>query len=539
MLRILVVDDEDLIRKGLIKILKKTGIDIEVIGEASNGIQALKMVEADTPDLVITDIKMPEMDGMELVKSLEMSHPKIKKIVLSGFDEFNFVRDTMKNGAFDYLLKPIDDVQLTEVLKKIENEMNDEKTRKLKELNLKVQFNESMPLLREQFISELILDNKYNEPEIRKKFEYYGINLPSGSYLAVIISIDNYKRLFEKLGAEDTKLKSFVLRNIVEETIAVNIEFVSCIINNDLVVVLSLQNEADAKVRDILNIVYDNVMKYAKLRFTISVGEPVQSLTELKESYSFAVNLLKYRFYNDNSGIITRNCINGFLKPKYNNEILMNYSEKFESKLKNCIELANTEPIKDTVEEFGSKLKEFEVGPHEAIKLLTDTYLKLQIEYSEFKKAVTEGLGSEFSYLKHIEAYDTLDEVKKYTQELYTGIIKQIVDIRKRKDKKLVEIVKEYIIKHYNEDITLNRIAEVVYVNSSYICDLFKTQTGENFVDYLTKIRIEKAKVLLRNVKIKTYEVGQMVGYEDATYFSKVFKKVVGVSPSEYRNIVE
>jgi two-component system, response regulator YesN len=171
--------------------------------------------------------------------------------------------------------------------------------------------------------------------------------------------------------------------------------------------------------------------------------------------------------------------------------------------------------------------------------LLTDTYLKLQIEYSEFKKAVTEGLGSEFSYLKHIEAYDTLDEVKKYTQELYTGIIKQIVDIRKRKDKKLVEIVKEYIIKHYNEDITLNRIAEVVYVNSSYICDLFKTQTGENFVDYLTKIRIEKAKVLLRNVKIKTYEVGQMVGYEDATYFSKVFKKVVGVSPSEYRNIVE
>jgi two-component system response regulator YesN len=135
--------------------------------------------------------------------------------------------------------------------------------------------------------------------------------------------------------------------------------------------------------------------------------------------------------------------------------------------------------------------------------------------------------------------FDTLDEIKKYTIDYYDKVIRMIGEIRKRKDKKLVEVVKDYVLKHYNEDITLNRIAEIVYMNPSYICDLFKNQTGEHFVVFLTRVRIDKAKALLKNVKIKTYEVGQMVGYEDPTYFSKVFKKVVGVSPSEYRSLVD
>lgn len=538
MLKLLIVDDEMLIRKGLRKILGRIGTENEVIGEAANGLEALQFIKENSPDILITDVKMPEMDGIELIKQMEISYPDIKKIVLSGFDEFNYVRDTMRRGAIDYLLKPVDEEQLAGLLKKIEKDIHRENEKKAKELNLKVKLNESMPLLKEQFIRELVLEKKYSEKKIKDKLDYYNISIPDGLYYVIILDIDNYGVTYERLGAEEARLETFIVKNIAEESLGEYLSFFSCPINHELVVVASVPADGGKVLKEAINKTFSNLSQYSGVRFTISLGTAVDSMDKLHESYAEASRLLKCRFYNQASSVIAAETKHKGHKALSDKNFTY-FSEQFEHLLKPCVELANPEQSRIVISEFCNNAAKHRFEALDVVKCLAETNIKMQLSCHEFGKAVSEQYSSEYSYTKTLELYDTLDEIKKYTLDYYDKVIRMIGEIRKRKDKKLVEVVKDYVLKHYNEDITLNKIAEIVYMNPSYICDLFKNQTGEHFVVFLTRVRIDKAKSLLKDVRIKTYEVGQMVGYEDPTYFSKVFKKVVGVSPSEYRSLVE
>lgn len=539
MLRLLIVDDEKLIRKGLIKILGRYGDSFQVIGEAANGLEALELIKENCPDVIITDVKMPQMDGIELIKNMEITYPEIRKIVLSGFDEFNYVRDTMRRGAADYLLKPVDEEQLVDLLKKITSDIGKENERKAKEMNLKAKLNESLPLLKEQFVRELVSEKKYSESKIKSKLESYNITILPGIYYVVIFDIDNYAMIYERNGSEAARLETFIIKNIAEESIGNLVSFFSCSINHELVVSVSIPEGEHKKLKEVIDTTFNNLNTYSGVRFTMSLGTPVDSLGKLKESYDAASDLLSHRFYNDVSSLITSETISRKKNAGSGNETIANSFERLENRLKNCVELANHDQVRNTINDLCKYLTDLRYDSREAVKFLAETYMKMQMSFPEFGKAVSEMHGYEYSYAKVLELYDTLDEIKKYTIDFYAGVLKMIGELRKRKDKKLVEVVKDYIFKHYNEDITLNKIAEIVYMNPSYICDLFKNQTGEHFVVFLTRVRIDKAKTLLKDVKIKTYEVGQMVGYEDPTYFSKVFKKVVGVSPSEYKSLVD
>lgn len=539
MLKLLIVDDENLIRKGLIKVLARCNTDCQVIGEAANGLEALEFIRSNRPDVIVTDVKMPKMDGIELIKNIEINYPEIKKIVLSGFDEFNYVRDSMRRGAMDYLLKPVDEVQLFAVLRKIEKDIATENEHKTKELNIKVQLNESMPLLKEQFIRELVCEKKYSVAMINNRMECYNIHILPGTFYILVIHIDNYGMIYERHGAEEARLKSFIIKNIAEETVGNLVNYISCSINHELVIALSIPTENPNKLKEVVDLVFYNLNTYSGVRFTAGLGTVVDSLDKLNESYKAACHALKHRFYSEGSSLLTPETIKKKSPFSTSYEQVAPAFQQFENKLKSCVELANSEQVRTSISEFCNSLYHYRYEPRDTIKLLGDIYMKMQMSYPEFGRSVNEIQGYEYSYVKALELFDTLDEIKKYTIELYGSVVRHIGEIRKRKDKKLVEVVKDYVIKHYNEDITLNKIAEIVYMNPSYICDLFKNQTGEQFVVFLTRIRIDKAKALLKDVRIKTYEVGQMVGYEDPTYFSKVFKKVVGISPSEYRSLVE
>jgi two-component system, response regulator YesN len=539
MLGIVVVDDEELIRKGLIKIITKSGMDISILGEASNGQEALEVIRRNIPDLVITDVKMPKMDGIELIQQIELEFPGVRKIVLSGFDDFNYVRDTMRRGAMDYLLKPVDDVQLIDLLKKIESELEKEKEKKEKEINLKMQLDQSLPLLKEQFVQKIICETVTSLKDIERGLENYNIDLLKGEYQVLLISMDNHKAVYERLGAEEARHKVFALRNISEESILRYASFVSCHYCSGIIVAISISDKSVEDLNKVLMALYSNLTKDFDLQFSISMGRPVNSLTRLKESYDSAVSNLRFRFYNRKQTLLYAGTDDGLMEGQSRKDHLAGFLENCEDRLKSCVELANPDTSTKIVEELCSRFFKVMTDPVDALWALSDVFSKIKRSVPEFEKALAEVLGFDYSYEKALGMFDTLEEVKKYTTSIYTGVIERIMEMRKRKDRKLVEAVKEFVQKHYCEEITLKRLAEAVYANASYICDLFKSQTGENFVEYLTRLRIEKAKSLLKDVRIKTYEVGQLVGYPDATYFSKVFKKMVGVTPSEYRNIVE
>jgi two-component system response regulator YesN len=535
MLKILVVDDEKLIRKGLVKTIGALGEEYLVVGEAADGMEALAVIEKERPDIVITDIKMPKMDGIELITNLEKSFPAMKKVVLSGYDEFNYVRDTMKRGAADYLLKPVDLEQLGELLKKIEQEIRSEEESSIHALNLENKLNKSFPLLKEQFIHELVCEKKsevFNK--IEEKLQYFNLRLSAGAYQVMIVSIDNYRYLQKEIGSEQLKISSFIQRSISEEAVSGYTDFFSCMEDAGLVIACCIPKNTEEILRLISGEILNNLEKNTALQYTISIGKPAESLEKLKESYDSALDTLGERFYRKGSKIIRFD--EG--RKHFNGNQLQGLTDHYEIRFKSCVDVANEQQVTGVAEEFCAKLEERSVEPSDALKVLSDIFAKLQFENVKFKEAVVETYGFDYSYEKNLGLFDTMDEVRRYTCNVYTEVLGRLKAMYSRKDRKLIELVKEYIQKHYREDITLSRVADEVYVNPNYLSEIFKAQTGESFVDYFTRVRIEKAKELIKDIRVKTYEVGELVGYEDPAYFSKVFKKVVGVSPTEYRNLV-
>ncbi len=535
MLKILVVDDEKLIRKGLAKTINAFDRGYKVIGEAANGVEAIENIEREKPDVVITDIKMPKMGGVELITNLEKRFPSIKKIVLSGFDEFDYVRDTMKRGATDYLLKPVDFELLGELLKKIEDDIKSEKQSNTNMLDLKIKLNQSFPLFKDQFIKELICEGKCSSfDNIEEKLQYFSIRLPIGRYQVIIVSIDNYKHTYEEIGPEQSKIDTFIKRNISEESVSYYTDFFSFMDDMGLVIACSVSENNQEMIDLISNEIFINLTNNTPLNYTISVGRPVDSFEKLKESYDSALDTLMKRFYLTGSNILkfdgNRKC--------FNKSQLKILTDNYQIRLRSCVDVVNDQQIAEVMGELCMKLGEMSAEPSDAVKVLIDIFMKLQVENVNFKEAVVETFGFDYSYEKNLNLFDTLHEMNKYTCNVYKKTISKLKEMYGRKDTKLIELVKDYILNHYKEDITLTKVADAVYVNPNYLSEIFKSQTGENFVDYFTRVRIEKAKELIKDIKSKTYTVGELVGYDDPAYFSKVFKKVVGVSPTKYRDLV-
>jgi two-component system response regulator YesN len=540
MLKIIVVDDEELIRKGLVKALSNYETEFQVLGEATNGLEALELICREIPDVVITDVKMPHMNGVELVKELEERYPEVKKIVISGFGEFDYVRETMRYGALDYLLKPLDDEQLILLLKKITSFIESDKKQKLAELNLQEKLNEGLPFLKEQFIFELITTSKFDKVEVDQKFDLYEIKLNPGKYWVIIAGLDNYRWICREAGVEAAKSKIFKVKNCFDEILGRYFEPISCSYPGGQIYLISTSTEDPMLIQNVLEeglALLD--LNAPEIRVALSLGPPCNDILKLTESYQQAVALLRQRFYCEKSSIIScRSIIKPTLNPDSKTDLFIDILNNLELSLKNCLEVGEYHQISDIFNEFSMLFKRFQFDPLEVVKLLIEVYVRLRSSYPEFDKSLIELYGVEESYPKNLESFDTYDLLLQENIKLYTEVIKKIVEIGNRKDKRLVKVIKDYINEHYYEPITLNMIAENIYLSPSYISDLFKKQTGENITDYLAKVRIEKAKILLKDLQIKSYEIGEMVGYKDPAYFSKVFKKVVGVSPNEYRNIV-
>ncbi len=540
MLKILVVDDERLVRMGLTEFINEEE-GFEVVGQAVDGLDAIEQVRIRQPHVVVTDIKMPKMDGRELVKYLHTNHPSIRKIVLSGFEDFTYVHDTMKNGAVDYLLKPVDEKELIGLLKRIREDIRTEEEVRINNLSLKIQLNESFSHLRDRFVFNLLSGCNSSAEEIHKKLDCFNIKTGVNRYSVVIVGINNYKFICRNEGMEEARLKSFIVRNISEELISKHAGFFSCSEGGELMAAVALTEEDESRrekmLDGLLDEIFSNLMKYTRISFTLAVGEAVEGILEIKQSYDGAAAALRSRFYSRSPAVIKFKDMKEHPFHRIDSGIFYTLIEKYESAFNNCIKTGNPGKLKALLEELCSRLKQSGIYPQEAVKLFADLHTKLELTIPEFKKSLMEICEQDYSYSKELELFDTLEDMQVYTNTLYSRVVERINSTACRKDKKLVEVVKEYVEKHYSENLTLNKIANIAYVNPNYFCEVFKNQTGENFVDYLTRVRIEKAKSLLRDISMKTYEISRLVGYESSEYFSKVFKKLVGVTPSEYRNL--
>ncbi len=519
-MRIFLVDDDEIIRKGMRKIIESSNLEYTVVGEASDGELALEnMKNCEKVDLIITDIRMPIMDGMELIKRIREIDQITKIIVVSGFDDFSYVRNAFMDGAVDYLLKPINKNDFLALLKKISEsilqETNDASYRKESHgLVLAKTLNKLF-----QSTPETVMDDVLN---LRK------INLDlDAKYAVMISSIDNYyKQKFDRLEYEE-KLQQLLLHLEIKFSNRIDYRVLQYINNIDIVSFVFASSTLDAGAISEEFYLELKAGLMDDTSYTMGVSQVFAGIENAPMAYLQATEAVNARFYSGRDHRIEYHTIQDKC-------IDMNYDvDSKASMLVHYIELCQYANAKQVVEQIFLdmsflKPNKFKKYIHEIIEILI-------LRVKDFQEAL---LCYDHEYKFNVEYTNTYNELKAYMNSIMQNATLFIRNEREKRSKKRMEMAKTYIEEHYMEAITLNNVADYIELNASYFSNLFKTEVGINFSEYLLDTRMNKAKILLRNPKIKIYEIGNMVGYEDAVSFGRAFKKKIGMSPKEYRNTV-
>lgn len=518
-MNIYIADDDEIIRKGLRSIIEKSDLNCTIIGEASDGELALKfMEECEHIDLLITDIRMPIMDGLELIKKAKERYLSMKVIVLSGYDDFKYIRNAFVEGAVDYLLKPIHKKDLIETIKKIQDSIEQDTK---KENN----WRESQRILIANTLKQLFHDNGRGKEE--SLLHSINLNLDASYYFVMVCRIDHYyKQNMERMqyeGALDT------IYHTLEQSFQ-NIEsykVLQYINNTELIYFVYSDNRLDTD--NISEKVYEwiNDVGMEDTTYTLGVGRMYSGLKDIGTAYQEAQVAADARFY------LGKNHRIGYTEIESK---LTDFEYDFApniTKLSDYIELYDYVGSKKILEQVYIDL--CYIAPVKFRKYMKDMVDMLSLRVKDFQEAM---LCCSYEYIFFLDNINTYNELKSYMNYVIKDTIEYIKNEREKRSKKRVELAKKYILQHYKENLTLNDVAEYVELNPSYFSNLFKLEVGSNFSEYLLEVRIQKARKLLRDPTIKVYEIGCLVGYEDAVSFGRAFKKKVGMSPKEYRNTV-
>lgn len=531
MYKIILVDDEEEVRRGVLNKIQWNKYGFEIIGEAENGKEALEIVEKNTPDLVITDIKMPFMDGMKLTQILYERFPTIKTIILTGFDEFEYAKTAIKLNVIEYVLKPISSEDIIELLinvkEKLDREFEEKKNIKL----LKESYIKSLPILREKFLSSIIRGN-INIDEIKEKEKKYNINLQGEAFLISIVAID-YN--VENINNKDKEILIFQVLKLIEEIInkhSVGLAF----IEDDNIIILNISQDSNKKLilekaGKVLEEIRQSIVKYLNLSVTIGIGTSCEDISGVSLSYKNAIAALGYRIILGNNRLIFIEDV----EPKRENEIIFDRlkERQLESSIKTGTKVeiySVVENIFRVIEASNTSIEYYQIY---LIQIVT-TIIKIAKDSNVNMKDI---FGENFNFFIELYKFATLTEVKEWIKKISIKISEYIIKGREDSSKLLVDRAKEYIEERFQDsELNINTICNYLHISQAYFSYIFKKDTQTTFVSYLTQIRMTKAKELLRNTNMKTFVIAEKVGFSEPNYFSYCFKKNLGISPSEYRN---
>ncbi|MBP1996830.1 response regulator [Paenibacillus eucommiae] len=511
--KLVIIDDEPLIRKGLQTIIQRIAPQWIVVGTAVNGIEALAVIKDNKPDLIITDISMPHMDGISLFTELKKQAQTPHCLVLSGHSEFEYVRSMLLMGALDYLMKPIDSDLLSNQLLRVQTLISDEFHNKLKE-------NEQNQNLREFWIHQLAHGNLYEVEECESKL--YELGIPSQ------MQVYSFSALHFQIPEEEHRDRStyrYFLFKTAEEIIAENGKVMR---GEDGQIIVLTWGSSKEELLEILILLEETMIQFIHkcTRIKIFIGNsPIfEQFHQLQMAWSQAKLSVKFKSIFQNK-IIWQN-----------SNLISSKSIGTGKELFVLLQHGDMDKIKGTIERGFNNLDSLEDVPH----YLEQYYMELLMRIEEF--VILNGTSLE--QISHLSLSEIVDKAldKPTSQELIASLIcfaemslKQIMDNRSKLDPHFFTKIKRYIHDNLNNNLTLQSVAEHVQMNASYLSVLFKQATGQNFIDYVIEQRIELAKSLLKQDELKLYEITNLVGYQSSKHFSKLFKKIVGVLPSEYK----
>ncbi len=528
MYTVLLVDDEEEVVQAIMEKINWEQLGFSVIGFANNGVKALEMVEEFQPDVVVTDIKMPYMDGMELSNRVKMEFPATKILLFTGFDEFEYAKEAIHLEVEEYILKPVNSVELTRVFTELKIKLDQEISEKRNVEILKNYYMESLPLLQADFYSALI-EGRVQEEEIPKYLSDYQISLQGPLFCCLVI----YTSFTQTQENMSPLLLSTSVHRQAQERLEEKWQAKSFSYLGNTILIAQFNNENDVSE---LTDECDRFCKYAHrmigggLVVTVGIGQVCGTIMELPRSYQSALEAVSYRAIYGASRAIN---IKEIVPQDIGKSSLSNDAEM--SGMFKAIRIGSKEDIVEAANKYLNHISFPDKSlqqHHIDLMELVSAFYRFSANNDLILEGHMEDMKKLYSSLLDLEP----DALRKWLIDLCLSFQNQLIHVRSRSTKSLVSKAKEYVENYYGDaELSLDKICEALGVSNSYFSTIFKKETGNSFIGYLTDYRMDWAARLLIETNEKSYMVAKQVGYSDPNYFSYVFKRRFGVSPSKYR----
>lgn len=546
MLKIFLAEDEAVVRETIKRMIPWEELGFELVGEAADGEMALPLLIRQQPDLLITDIKMPFMDGLTLARLAKKEIPGLKVVILSGYDDFNYAKQAIGIGVEDYLLKPITKNALIERLSEIRSRYEHEKTQKeyYEKFQREMQAYEKNSS-RDFF--EALVGGSMDMMEVYKRAEKLGLDIVAEAYNVLIFTMNcdedfsGQRDEYSSWEAESLELlENFFAGHSSAMLFRSNIFSYGVLLKGQRETIEENTRACVDEIRKILS------RQDGRREWFLAVGQSVERLSQIQKSYHTASRAFSQRYLYDEN-ILYYDEMETMEHPGGQAETEDNaYLQKVDVNALNPAILQKflSNGLQEETENF-VKDYFYAIGQEPMESLVFRNYVILNVRFSVI--SFIKGLGCDTNEMESADTEEVLAESGKNMESAIAyakKMISQAIEIRDQnsgnKNRSILKTAVDFIDSHYmDEEISLNTVANVANVSSNHFSALFSQNMGQTFIEYLTTLRMNKAKELLRCTGMRSSEIAGEIGYKDAHYFSYLFKKTQGMTPSDYRKARE
>lgn len=529
--RIMLVDDEEEVRKAIIRNMDWEELGFTVVGDAENGEDALEKLEQLEPDVVITDIRMPYMDGLTLTARIREKYPSMKILIFSGYDDFEYAKQAIKLNVAEYILKPVNSEELSVILKRIRVSLDEEIEQRRDIDSLRSSYLGSLPILRELFLNNLVHGTADMETAAQR-FDEYGISiLEARKWLAAVIHVGQVEQSETKELSMHQELIPISVRGLVEDCLQTYCRHAVFTSPEGITVIAAIdENNTQTGLINLFHDICKESRRVLEIDITIGVGHSCEALQEIGEAYRSAVDALGYRAIVGGGKTIYINDVEPVSRGKLRLDV------RDEEELTAAIKFGSAQDIGDMLRKLSACMEDVKVHARQYQLYMLSIANCLFRLMQQYDLDMNEMFDSKEQYEDILAGICRREEFADRIIPVACRMNEAMNRERDNTTRRVMDQAKEYVREHYAEpDLSVETLCRHLHMSPAYFSTVFKKETGQSYVNYLTEVRLKKAVELLNETDDKTYMIAQKVGYQEQNYFSYVFKKKYGVSPTKYR----
>lgn len=521
MLTIIVVDDEHLTHRGLKAAIDWEKYGFQIIGDAKNGEEGLELALKLRPDIIITDVCMPNMDGLEMISHIREHNYNPKIIVISAFDEFHYVKRALESKAIAYLLKPIKDNELIKILLEQKKIIENENKMKSEIAN----YHENLAFLKERFFIELFNGKVYDEELLEKKLKSFNIPDNLTSYFIIKIGLDAHKELTKNNETDKLLLLKQELQSQITKSFSKICDFeFNFMTDEKTFAVILFTNSKLQYITEQCKILGKTFFRNTQSTISIGISNCHYSLAEASIAYIEATDAWKYKSVKGRNSVIQISDIN-------DDSQQANLTQSEINSIITCIKSHKAEDTFQHLNELFNRLKE----DNSSIDYVKEICVQLSVLANNTLNYNNDAQQNELLLISSkIHELETVYDVFECTKHFIDDILNSVLSYDANLYRKDVQLAINYIKKNYSKQITAEQVANELFISYHYLMHIFTRDVGKTFNEYLTDYRIEVAKNMLKNKNQTIAKVSELVGYKSSKYFGILFKKKTGLTPKEY-----